>query len=209
MRYEKQFIYILDFWSDGDIKTEKHIFLITGVPGVGKTTALMKTLNILRENGYSVGGMLSREVRENGVRIGFEIIDLHNQKHGWLAKINQTIGPQIGKYYVNLIDLKIIGVKAILNAIGTCDIVAIDEIGPMELLSQEFRNAATAALESNKLIIAIVHWKAKDKLITDIKSRIDAEIFEVTCENRNGIAEKIAEAVTSKMSKQASSHLLS
>jgi nucleoside-triphosphatase len=196
--YEKKFICILDFWSDGDIKTEKRVFLITGSPGVGKTTVLTKTLNILRERGYSVGGMLSCEVRENGVRIGFEIIDLHNQKHGWLAQINQAIGPQIGKYHVNLKDLEIIGARAILNAVGTSDIVAIDEIGPMELLSQEFRNATIVALKSNKLIIAVVHWKANDKLITDVKSRMDAEIFEVTCENRDGIAEKIAQKVASK-----------
>lgn len=167
---------------------------------MGKTTALTKTLDILRERGYSVGGMLSLEVRENGVRIGFEIIDLYNQKRGWLAQVNQAIGPQIGKYHVNLKDLEIIGVRAILNAVGTCDIVAIDEIGPMELLSQEFRNATTVALKSNKLIIAVVHWKANDKLITDVKSRMDTEIFEVTCENRDEIAEKIAQSVGSKNS---------
>ncbi len=142
--------------------------------------------------------MVSREVRENGVRIGFEIIDLYDQKQGWLAQINRTNGPQIGKYHVNLKDLENIGARAILNAIGICDIVAIDEIGPMELFSQEFRNAVTVALKSNKLIIAVVHWKAKDKLITDVKTRTDAEMFEITCENRNEITERIAKKVASK-----------
>lgn len=165
---------------------------------MGKTTTLTKTLDILIENGYSVGGMLSREVRKNGVRIGFEIIDLNSRKQGWLAQINKTIGPRIGKYRVNLGDLKNIGVRSILDAVGTCGIVAIDEVGPMELLSQEFRDAVTVALKSDKLVIAIIHWKAEHKLITDMKSRMDAEIFEVTCENRDGIAEKIARKVASR-----------
>ncbi len=198
MRYQKKFIYILDFWYNGDLRTEKHVFLITGAPGIGKTTALIRTLSILRQNSYAIGGMVSREVRENGVRIGFEIIDLYDQKQGWLAQINRTNGPQFGKYHVNLKDLENIGARAILNAIGICDIVAIDEIGPMELFSQEFRNSVTVALKSNKLIIAVVHWKAKDKLIIDIKSRTDTEIFEVTYENRNEIAEVIAGKVASR-----------
>ena len=39
----------------------KRVLLLTGNPGVGKTTVLMKTVNLLKERGFSVGGMLSRE----------------------------------------------------------------------------------------------------------------------------------------------------
>lgn len=174
------------------------MFLITGRPGIGKTTVVTKTANILKERGCYVGGMLSREVRENGVRIGFEILDLSSQKRGWLAHVNQKIGPQVGKYHVNLTDLEIVGAQAILNAIENCDVIAIDEIGPMELFSQKFKIAVETALESRKLVIAVVHWKAKDKLITDTKARTDAQIFEVTAENRETIIEEIAKNLAQK-----------
>ena len=82
----------------------KRILLITGPPGVGKTTVLTKTVNLLKERGFSVGGMLSREVRENGVRVGFEILDLGSQQHGWLAHVNQQSGPRVGKYRVVMPD---------------------------------------------------------------------------------------------------------
>jgi nucleoside-triphosphatase len=171
----------------------KRVLLITGSPGVGKTTVLTKTVSILKERGCRVGGMLSREVRENGVRVGFEILDLGSQERGWLAHVNQPSGPQVGKYHVNLTDLESIGAKAILNAVENCDIIAIDEIGPMELFSRKFRDAVQKALESTKTVMAVVHWKVQDKLIHDAKSRQDADIVTVTNENRERLPETIAE----------------
>ena len=167
--------------------------LLTGSPGVGKTTVLMKTANVLKENGFKVGGMISREVREGGTRVGFEIADLTSGKHGWLAQVNQETGPRVGKYRVNLEDLETIGAQAIADAIGDCDVIAIDEVGPMELFSEKFKEAVQRALESSKLIVAVVHWKAQDKLINDAKNREDAETIVVTQENREKLPETIAE----------------
>src|SRR3990172_3834179 len=130
-------------------KTTKRVLLITGSPGVGKTTTLTKVVDIVRKRDYSVGGMISREVREAGTRVGFEILDLSTQKCGWLAHVNQKTGPQVGKYRVNLEDLDNVGAKAIIEASENCDIVAIDEIGPMELFSEKFKEAMRKALESS------------------------------------------------------------
>ena len=171
----------------------KRVLLITGSPGVGKTTVLTKTVNILKERGCRVGGMISREVRESGVRVGFEILDLSSQKHGWLANVKQKTGPRLGKYRVNLADLESVGAEAIIEAIENCDIIAIDEIGPMELFSEKFRDAVQKALESSKLVLAVVHWKAQDKLINEAKSIKDAEIFAVTPENRDQLSQTLAE----------------
>lgn len=109
--------------------------LLTGSPGVGKTTVLLKTVEALKAKGYNVGGMISREARVGGTRVGFEILDLTSSKHGWLAHVNQKSGPQVGKYRVNLEDLDEIGAEAIKKAVENFDVVAVDEIGPMELFS--------------------------------------------------------------------------
>jgi nucleoside-triphosphatase len=131
--YEKNFIGILDFWYCEVKSLLKRVLLLTGPPGIGKTTVLVKSVDALRVRGISVGGMISREAREGNARVGFEIVDLTWSKHGWLAHVNQKGGPQVGKYYVNLYDLENIGVQAILEAIEKCNIIAIDEMGPMEL----------------------------------------------------------------------------
>ncbi len=169
----------------------KRVLLITGSPGVGKTTLLLKVVEALKIRGYSVGGMVSREVRSCGTRIGFEILDLTNGRRGWLAHVNQKTGPRVGKYRVNLEDLDSVGVEAILKAVKEYNAIAIDEIGPMELFSENFRRAVYEAFESGKLVLATIHWKAHDKLIETAKSREDAEIFVATFENRNKLYEMV------------------
>jgi nucleoside-triphosphatase len=169
------------------------VLLLTGNPGVGKTTVLMKTVNALKESGYKVGGIISREVREGGTRVGFEILDLNSSKRGWLAHINQKSGPRVGKYRVNIEDLNAIVARAILDAVENCDVIAIDEIGPMELFSEKFKEGVRKALESRRLVIAIIHWKAQDVLIGEARKREDAEIITVTYENREKLHEQVAE----------------
>jgi nucleoside-triphosphatase len=169
------------------------VLLLTGNPGVGKTTVLAKAVNALKEKGYSVGGMISREVRESGTRVGFEILDLNSGGRGWLAHINQKTGPRVGKYRVNMEDLNAVGAKAVTNAVEKCDITAIDEIGPMELFSEKFKEATQKALNSRKSVLAIIHWKARDKLISEAKNREDSEIFKVTYENRDELPKTITE----------------
>ena len=172
---------------------KKRLLLLTGSPGVGKTTVLMRTVEVLKGKAYSVGGMVSREVRSCGARVGFEILDLGSGKRGWLAHVNQKSGPQVGRYRVNLEDLDGVGVEAIEKAVENFDVVAIDEIGPMELFSERFREAVRGAVESGKLLVGIVHWKAKDRLIDEVKEREDAEAIAVTQENREKLHQTIVE----------------
>ena len=172
---------------------KRRLLFITGSPGTGKTSILLKTIEVLKARGCSVGGMVSREVRTCGARVGFEISDLSSGRRGWLAHVNQKQGPRIGKYCVNLEDLDNIGAEAVAIAVENVDIVAIDEIGPMELHSERFREAVVKAVESRKLVVGTVHWKVRDRLIQEISAREDAEIYKVTYENRGNLHEIIVE----------------
>jgi nucleoside-triphosphatase len=169
----------------------KRVLLLTGPPSIGKTTVLMKVVEALKERGIYVGGMISREVRESGTRVGFEILDLSSGRRGWLAHVNQKSGPQIGKYRVNMEDLNAIGAQAIIDAVEKCEVIAIDEIGPMELFSERFKEAVRKALKSHKLVLAVVHWKAQDTLINEAKKREDVETTSVTLENRERLHKQI------------------
>ena len=173
----------------------KRLLFLTGCPGVGKTTVLLQIVEALTVKGCSVGGMISREVRSCGDRVGFEILDLSNDRHGWLAHVNQKAGPKIGKYRVNMKDLENIGVSAIEQAVRSMDVVVIDEVGPMELLSEKFQAAVGEAVESGKLVIGVVHWKARSKLVDEATAREDAKVFTVTVENRTELPDVIVARV--------------
>jgi nucleoside-triphosphatase len=169
------------------------VLILTGSPSVGKTTVLTKTASALKEHNVTLGGMFSREVREGTIRVGFEIIDIISLKRGWQAHINQQKGPQVGKYRVNIGNLESVGVLAINDAAETCDVVAIDEIEPMELFSTKFKEAVQKALAGKKLIVAVVDWKAQDRAVLETKNRADAETFTVTFENRETLHEVLVE----------------
>ena len=162
----------------------KLLIFLTGRPGVGKTSVLLSAVDILKAEGCQIGGMIGSEVRERGIRVGFEIVDLATGGKGWLAHVNQPTGPRVSKYQVNLSDLNAIGATSILNALKNADVMVIDEIGPMELFSPDFKEAVMRAIESEKPMIGTIHYRARDPLITAIRAREDTEILEVTRENR-------------------------
>ncbi len=178
-----------------DEKRVKQLVFMTGPPRTGKTTVLLRAAEELRANGYSLGGMTSQEVREAGIRVGFEIRDYASNRRVWLAHVRQPSGPRVGKYRVNLADLDTIGTAAILTALREADVVLIDEIGPMELFSEAFKDAVQRAVDSSKPVLGTIHYRVQHPLVQQIKSRGDADVVEVTLENRLQLPTSIANKV--------------
>ncbi len=175
----------------------ERVLLLTGSPGVGKTTVLLRAVESLKARGYRIGGVISREVRSHGKRVGFDLVDVGTGRSGWLAHVDQKVGPQVGKYRVNLVNLDGIGAEAIRNAVEDSEVVAIDEIGPMELFSEKFKQAAREAVESTKMVICVVHWKARSRLIDEIERRGDVEMYEVDYGNREDLPQLLTQKAAS------------
>jgi nucleoside-triphosphatase len=160
---------------------------------VGKTSVLLRVVDALKARGYRVGGMISRELRDRGVRVGFEIVDVGTGVRGCLAHVNQPTGPQIGKYRVNLSDLNAVGTGSIMGAVREADVIVVDEIGPMELCSSDFKAAVAHALRSRKPTVGTIHYRAHDPLIHAIRTDENADIVEVTRDNRGLLHTAIVE----------------
>jgi nucleoside-triphosphatase len=184
-------------------KELKRVLLLTGSPGVGKTTVLVRVVDGLKSKGHSVGGMISREVRSGGSRVGFEIKSLTGNELGWLAHVDGKHGPQVGKYSVNLSDLNRVGVVAIVEAVERCQAVAIDEVGPMELFSGDFRRAVETAIRSRKLVVATVHWREREFLNSTLRNVEGVEWFEVAMNNREELHETILKEAIGYLTSQA------
>ncbi len=165
--------------------------LITGSPGVGKTTLLFKIENKVRAQEYSIGGMHCPAILENGKRTGFHILDIASGRKGILASVQGDKGPTIGKYRVNLEDIREIGVLSLEKALETSDYIFIDEIAPMELKSSSFSPVVWEVLESKKPVVAVIHQRSRHPFILKVKNREDVVIFNLTVENRNQVLEEI------------------
>ncbi len=173
--------------------------IITGPPRIGKTTVILSVAEKLKAKGYILGGMVSQEIREKGVRVGFDVHDYSSSRKAWLAHIRQPFGPRIGKYRVNLDNLNSIGTAAILKALEDANLVLIDEIGPMELLSEKFVEAVKHIVKSSKPLVSTIHYRANHSLMKQIKSNEDADVIDVTLRNRSHLPDLIANKVITLM----------
>jgi nucleoside-triphosphatase len=154
---------------------------------VGKTTVFLKISERIRNQGFSVGGMFTSEIVREKQRIGFSIVDIQTGQTGELASLRFSTGPRLGKYVVNLRDLVEIGVRAVDRAIENSDLIGIDEIGPMELLSRDFKEVAQKATGSHKPVLATIHFRARNSVLEYVRNHPDSKMTEVTTENREGL----------------------
>jgi nucleoside-triphosphatase len=98
-----------------------------------------------------------------GVRVGFMIVDLDSGARGWLARVGDFRGPRVGKYVVVVDDVLRVGVPALERALAGSNVIAIDEIGPMELAVPRLRSSIIKCIESGKLYLAVVHRGLRDR----------------------------------------------
>ncbi|MGB9728518.1 MAG: NTPase [Thermoprotei archaeon] len=172
-------------------------YFLTGTPGVGKTTAIVKIINLLKEQNIKVGGFITKELRSGFIRIGFEVEDVMSGNKGILAISTESGEPRIGKYHVRIKEFEDISIRAIENAMLNADVIVCDEIGPMELLSNKFVKLIEQVLETDKNVIGTVHWKANHPLIKKIRNI--GKIIEITYYNRNEIPNIIVKEVINNM----------
>ena len=166
--------------------TSKRRIVITGRPGVGKTTLIEK---LVAELSIPVGGMITREIRKCDHRVGFSVIDIATGKEGILAHIHQRNGPRMGRYRVNLHDLEEIGIAAIDNAISAGSIVVIDEIGPMEITSPKFIPAVERVVASGAQFIISTHAKLDHPLIHRLRQQFT--LYRVKMGNRDRLVKLV------------------
>jgi len=174
---------------------------ITGMPSVGKTHTLIKIIEKIEKSGYKIEGMITEPLMENKKRVGFYCTDWQTKEREVFAHLNFDTKDKVSKYGVNIAVLEKVGVHAIEKAVNDpdIDIIIIDEIGKMEMLSEKFCDAVVEALDSDKPILVTLHKKSRTPLLQDIRRRDDIRILEVTPVNRNLLPYKIEKILAEKL----------
>jgi nucleoside-triphosphatase len=172
------------------MSSRKKNILITGNPGVGKTTLVKKLLAQLEQ--LSAAGFYTEEIRESGIRKGFELVDLRGQR-SVLSHVRIKGPCRVGKYGVD-----VVGFDAFLETVdfldSQTDLIVIDEIGKMECYSDKFTSLMQKILESPTLVIATIARKGGG-FIAEIKERKDVKLFELTMTNRDRLDHEILSAM--------------
>lgn len=170
-------------------RRQKNI-LVTGPPGVGKTTLIVnvaRQLSDLRPTGF-----YTREIREGGTRKGFQLVSLSGQK-GILAHIESKSPLRVSKYGVELNAFETF-VRSLAITDPLPHLIIIDEIGKMECLSSLFRTLIVHILDADAVLVATIAIKGGG-LIEKIKQRSDIVLYQVTTENRDALPVEIVQTV--------------
>jgi nucleoside-triphosphatase len=160
--------------------------LITGPPGVGKTSLLLAILEILPGR---KGGFYTREIREGGERVGFRITDLGGRE-GILAHVRRPGPPRVGRYGVDLKTFEAIGVQAVTHALRDADLIVIDEIGKMELYSRAFQAVLFEVLDAPRPLVGTIMAKAHP-VADRIKARPEVQVQRLTPTNSKEVVRAI------------------
>lgn len=173
---------------------QPRILLLTGIPGVGKTTVIREVAECLPPS--SVAGFYTAEMRESGRRTGFRLITFKG-KEGVIAHIDFDHSYQVGKYGVDVAAIDQL-VEAALQLDPASRLYLVDEIGKMECLSQGFVTAMRALLASGNIVVATIAYKGGG-FIQEAKARNDVQVWEVTRSNRNDLPKRVMEWVKQRV----------
>ena len=165
------------------------IILITGKPGVGKSTLVKKVID---SSTVPASWVLTTEVRDTeGNRVGFSAKNSDGQtaviSHKAAIKSTAIIGQ-------NAVDLhavdKMFG--QVLQQARPNNIVLIDEIGPIQLLSHAFAAALAYTFDqvNQTDMIATIHYN--DQQLERYRHSKDAWLFVADPINRDVLAKAVA-----------------
>jgi nucleoside-triphosphatase len=154
--------------------------LLSGVPGVGKTTLLRAVADALA--GRSLRGFFTEEIRRGSQRVGFEIQTLDGRTDT-LAHVEVRPPHRVGRYGVDVEALERIVDTALRPDSGAAAYL-VDEIGKMECFSERFVVAMERLLERDVPVVATVALHGAG-FIAAVKRRPDVELWEVTRATRD------------------------
>ena len=152
----------------------RHI-LITGPPGCGKTTFLVRLAAQVAF--LHPAGFYTEEIRISGVRQGFRLESLDGRE-ALLAHVRSRSEKRVGRYGV-----EVSAFESFLEKldVGKTDspLILIDEIGKMECFSHSFIDLIRELLDSGRMVVATVALKGAG-FIAEVKQRKDCGLVKLS-----------------------------
>jgi nucleoside-triphosphatase len=165
----------------------KRVYLLTGQPGTGKTSIIKQIIAGIKGK---AGGFYTEEIRSQGIRQGFRLVTLDG-RDAILAHIDIKSLYKVSKYGVDVKSFDRVGVAALRKAVQECDLVVIDEIGKMELFSENFRRTVLEVIEDGRKVLGTIMFSPNPRADA-IKRRPEVNLITVTRNNHQQVLGEIS-----------------
>jgi nucleoside-triphosphatase THEP1 len=179
------------------------VVIITGEIHQGKTTFAQKIVADLLEQKIRIAGFFSVGLNENGIRTGFNLVDIGSSRQIELCSDKKNEKRlKFGRYYFNS-DAISLG-NEILNSNNLSDkqLIVIDEVGHLELNGQGWSNAIE---NITRIITTPQLWIVRKSLVQKISRRWNignAYIFDITENSIREVENKITEIISNSIPSQ-------
>jgi len=159
------------------------IILLTGKPGVGKSTLIKKVIDSYKDPMLWV--MTHELLTEKGNRVGFQANNSKGQIETVSHKTNIQSAAVIGQNAVDLNAVDRMFGRILNEAISFNGLTIVDEIGPIQLLSSKFAEALSDAFSHSGQVnlISTIHYN--DERLEEFRISKDAWLFKVDETNRD------------------------
>jgi nucleoside-triphosphatase len=169
----------------------KKNILITGQPGIGKTTLVVRAIRKLEDLGPT--GFITEEIREAGVRKGFSLRSLDGRT-GTLARVGFRSPFSVGRYGVD-----VGGFETFLEGMGlfasSSRLVIMDEIGKMECCSKVFKEKVPHLFNDRGRVVVSTIALRGGGILADLKERPDVTLFTLSLGDREALVDTVVAAV--------------
>eukprot|EP00250_Pteridium_aquilinum_P011767 c20293_g1_i1 orf=79-654(+) len=183
--------------------------LVTGPPGVGKTTLITKILEKLKVTHpeIKVRGFITRETRQAGERTGFEVVTVDGRSGSLASSLSGAGGsnkwPSVGKYKVDVLGFETLAMPELEVKGSDTQLFVIDEVGKMELFSSTFFPAVWAIFNSDVPVLASIPIPKYGRDISEVaslRSYADTKLYTLSKNNRNDVCMEVYDQLKSILS---------
>ena len=170
--------------------TNSKLYIISGERQAGKTTFCRKIIEAAKTVGWQTGGVLSPAVFSEGKKIAIDLLDL---KTGLQQQMARTRRPDENtSFSLNWVFEKtqLTRGNEILKTAAPCDLLVIDELGPLELLHGQGWQAGLKTLANKNYRLGLL--VIRPELLKEAQQRWpDAEVICITQTNNNEALQRV------------------
>jgi nucleoside-triphosphatase len=168
------------------------IVVITGPAGSRKTALCLRIADVARKRGLSVRGLVSPPRLAGDTKVGIDVLDVSNGERRALAESRTaTDGPATQSWHFHADGLAW-GVGVLQHSLP-CDLLLLDELGPLELLRGTGWVVAIDLVRSGdyRWGVVVVRPRLSQRFL-DLVPAVQTTVFSVTPEGQDGALKQIA-----------------
>jgi nucleoside-triphosphatase THEP1 len=134
------------------------LLIVSGDFETGKTRFSQHLAQGLFDLGWEIAGIISPAVLEDGIKIAIDAVDLRSGDRRRLAEINRAgstlDGPTTKRWQFSQQALD--WCNSFLRKATPCDLLVIDELGPLEFDRETGMLAALEAIDDGQYLVALI-----------------------------------------------------